>query len=158
MNRPIGSNSTQLFPNVLFFYEVERLLRQNLSVILRVQGGSMRPFLREGDTVRLVPFVTERLQRWDIVLAQTTFGVLLHRVVSIRNNRILLAGDANRRLEETDSKHIIGIVDAAWRRETPLNTQTIPLLVLWYGLRPFRGYLLCIYERLQWLRNVIKHN
>lgn len=156
MNRLVGSGSVRIFPNVPFFHEVGRLLRQNPAVTLRVQGGSMRPFLREGDTVRLVPFVPERLRRWDIVLAHTAFGILLHRVVRIRNNRILLAGDANRRLEETDSKHIIGIVDAAWRRETPLNTQAIPLLVLWYGLRPFRGYLLGIYEHLQRLRNVIR--
>lgn len=142
-------------PNVLFFEAVENLLKRNVNVAFRVKGGSMRPFLWEGDTVRVTSVLPEKLKKWDIVLAYTDFGILLHRVVRIREDKIILAGDANRRLEYTDRKKIIGMVDAAWRGERALNINDYPKLLLvrfWYGLRPFRGHLLGMYERYRKIR------
>lgn len=148
MNQSVGKSRT--FPNVPFFKEVEELLKEKRKVIFRVKGGSMRPFLWEGDTVRIAPVVSGGLRKWDIVLAHTDFGVLLHRVVRIQGDKIILAGDANRRLEQTDRENIIGVVDAAWRGERELKIESFPKLLLarfWYRLRLFRGHLLGIYER-----------
>lgn len=136
--------------NILFFKEVESILRKNQKVIFRLKGGSMRPFLQDGDTVRITPVIFDTLRRGDIILARTIFGVLLHRVVSIRKDGFCLAGDANRRLEQVARENIIGILDAAWRegRELNINSSSMRILAfLWYGLRPFRGHLLGLYYR-----------
>lgn len=151
----ISVDTNRTFPNTLFFREVEQLLSKNLKVTLRVKGKSMRPFLREGDTVRLAPIAPGGLKKWDVVLAHTTYGVLLHRVVSIRRDKITLAGDANRRLEQIERKHIIGIVDAAWRGEHPLKIKAFPLLALWHRMRLLRGYLLSLYDRLSLLKETL---
>lgn len=146
---------SRIFPNTPFFSEVERLLKDNLKVTFHAKGGSMRPFLQDGDTVRLAPIIPGQVRKGDIVLAHTAFGILLHRVVSIRKDQIVLAGDANRRLEYTDESRIIGVVDAAWRGKRELRVNGFPkrvLACLWYGLRPFRGHLLGIYERCKHIR------
>lgn len=140
----------QTVDNASFFREVESILSENLKVIFHVKGGSMRPFIQEGDAVQIAPLSSGRLRCGDIVLAHTDFGVLLHRVVSIRKEKIGLMGDANRRLERTTTDRIIGILDAAWRGERDLKINFFHMRMLalfWYVLRPLRGHLLRVYER-----------
>lgn len=138
------------FANDFFFKEVETFLKENMKVLFRVKGGSMRPFLQDGDVVRIAPVAFDTLRRGDIILARTAFGVLLHRIVGIRKDNVRLAGDANRRLERAGREDIIGIADAAWRgsRTLEINTPYMRILAfLWYGMRPFRGHLLGLYYR-----------
>lgn len=138
--------------NVPFFEEVERLLHEDIKVTILVKGGSMRPFLQNGDKVLLAP-VSQKISRGDIALAHTSFGVLLHRIVRIKGERIWLAGDANnRQLEQTTRDEMIGIVEKAWRKERMLSVNSPfnrALAFLWYLLRPFRGYILGAYYRLR---------
>ena len=57
----------------------ERELAQGRRVSVRAHGGSMEPFVREGDVV-----VLERRERYvtdDIVLAATDHGVMLHALM-----------------------------------------------------------------------------
>lgn len=141
---------TQILDNASFFKEVESIINENLKVTFYVKGGSMRPFIQDGDTVQIGSLSPGRLRCGDIVLAHTVFGVLLHRVVSVRGDKIYLVGDANRRREQTTYDGIIGILDAAWRgkRDLKINTPCMRMLAfLWYGLRPFRGHLLRWYDR-----------
>lgn len=140
-------------PNLPFFREVEKNLQKKLKVTIHVQGGSMRPFLQNGDKVLLAPITTKKLSRGDIVLAYTSFGVLLHRIVRIRGETVWLAGDANnRRLEQTTRKDVFGVVDRACRKGKLLNVNSLSgriLAFFWYLLRPFRGYLLGGYYKLK---------
>jgi hypothetical protein len=97
-------------------------------VRLRVGGSSMRPFLREGDEVRIVPARPEDLRSGDIVLVRTSGGATLHRVLSLdlRDATLRTKGDGMR---ETDpplaAGAIVGKADAvmregAWRAlDTP---------------------------------------
>lgn len=143
-------------PNASFFREVECLLRRHIKVAINVQGGSMRPFLRNGDKVLLIPARRKKISRGDIVLAHTSGGVLLHRVVRMRREEIWLSGDANsRQLEHITKSDIIGIVDTAWRKESILCINSFPRRILaffWYLLRPFRGYILGACYRLKHIK------
>lgn len=143
-------------PNAPFFREVEQFLRRGHKVAIYVQGGSMRPFLMNGDKVLLASVVHKKLSRGDIVLAHTIHGVLLHRIVRMRNEEICLAGDANsRQLEYVTRAEIIGTVEKAWRKEKILCVNSFAkrtLAFLWYLLRPFRGYILGAYYRLKQIK------
>lgn len=139
--------------NTPYFQEVERWLRKGKMVTIRVQGGSMRPFLQDGDKVLLIPAVPEELSRGHIVLAHTVYGVLLHRIVRMRKEEIWLAGDANaKRLEYCTKEGIIGVVGKAWRKGEIVHINSSSqraFAFLWYLIRPFRGYLLGVYYRLK---------
>lgn len=135
--------------NDLFFREVEALIKENLKVTFRLKGGSMRPFLRDGDVIRIAPRAAEALRPGDIALAHTDYGVLLHRIVRISGEQVILLGDANRREELTERGKVIGVFDAAWRGEKSLNLDSRSMRQLahcWYRLRFFRRYLLGGYE------------
>jgi len=69
----------------------------------------MRPFLRDGDKVVLIPANIRNVKKGMIVLAQTSLGTVLHRVVSINSERVLLRGDANLcQLEQANIENIWG--------------------------------------------------
>ena len=85
---------------------IESLARELLtagnSVRFRAKGSSMRPFIRAGDLVEIIPVVIADLRRGDVLL----FGsgkkgqLMLHRLVQIRRKgdqaTLILQGDANR--------------------------------------------------------------
>ena len=59
-------------------------LSRGESVLLRVQGVSMLPWLREGDKVRILPAAGRRLRRGDIALFwRAPNRPILHRVVRV---------------------------------------------------------------------------
>lgn len=60
-------------------------------------GGSMVPFLRQGDIVSICPGYDCRAG--DIVLSQTGDTLVLHRVVAKKNGGIITKGDSLGRLD-----------------------------------------------------------
>ena len=68
-----------------FFSEtVLDTLARGESVLLRVQGVSMLPWLREGDQVRILPAAGRSLRRGDIALYFRAPGrPILHRVMRV---------------------------------------------------------------------------
>ena len=68
-----------------FFAElVVDTLARGESVVLRVQGASMLPWLREGAAVRIRPAAGRRLRRGDIALfLRAPDRPILHRVVAV---------------------------------------------------------------------------
>lgn len=70
---------------------------------LPVRGGSMRPTLREGDRVRLVPATASDVRVGDVVVRAGTSGPVIHRLVgwwpSEGGSRILTKGDGAARLD-----------------------------------------------------------
>ena len=100
-------------------------LARGESVWLRVRGASMRPWLREGDRIRIRPAAGGRLRRGDIALFWRGPGrPILHRVVRVRREagaiRYDCLGDAESGPPETvPAPAVIGVVAAAsfhrWR-------------------------------------------
>jgi|GEM_PF-56433 len=137
-----------LMPGNLFFKEVKALLDIKKRVCINVCGESMRPFLQNGDQVLLASADPGNVRRGNIVLAQTSCGIVLHRIVQLDREAILLAGDANaKQREQTVLKDILGVVTTAHRNGKDLGLYSLKkrlAALFWYAVRPFRGYLLKI--------------
>lgn len=94
MNRPDIEPATLSFP----MRELAPIIRETLShggsMQFRATGGSMRPFLRHGDVVELLPPSPE-YRVGDILLfrAEDNFYAL-HRLRRIRRGKLCLLGDA----------------------------------------------------------------
>ena len=135
--------------NKSFFEEVQTFLEADERVCFNVRGTSMLPFLRNGDKVLLVSVKGVNVYRGHIVLAQTCNGMILHRVVHIGKEVVSLAGDANaNRIEKVNVTDIKGVVIDAYRDNISLNINSFWMrlgALLWYVIRPFRGYLLTIF-------------
>ena len=89
------------------------------AVRLRVGGASMRPFLNEGEEVRIVPARPEDLRSGDIVLVRTMGGATLHRVLSLdlRDATLRTKGDGTRRADPPMAAGaIVGKADAVLRK------------------------------------------
>ena len=140
------------FPNNPFLEEVDTYLRAGKKVCIHVRGTSMLPFLREGDKVLLLSPDWMPLCKGSIVLAQTCYGHRLHRVISMKQNILVLAGDANARLTERIVRSdVTGVVVEAYRNGSPLHINGRSKRVvarLWMVIRPFRGYLLGAYRKI----------
>jgi hypothetical protein len=77
---------------------VAESLEAGVTVRLVAHGSSMRPFLQDGDEVRIVPAPVHEVRPGDIVLVRTSGGAALHRVLStdLRVALVRTKGDASR--------------------------------------------------------------
>ena len=93
-----------LLPNASLLGEVENMLADGRSVMLKATGNSMLPFIVGGRDSVLVrrPSGIQALQVWQIALAHLPDSrYVLHRIVRIHGAEIVLMGDGN--LKETES-------------------------------------------------------
>ena len=113
LNSPITAMKT--ISNDIFFAQVEELLAEGQSVVIRVKGYSMRPFMRSERTqVRIAPITEserQNLRVGDVVLFRYKGRHIMHRIRRIAGEKITLAGDGNYRIWE-DCRHedIVGII------------------------------------------------
>lgn len=84
-------------PNSQFFALAKQLLREGKKIEIPVKGGSMRPFLFDGETVIVAPVGVDcPLRKCDIILAETSTGqVMMHRIREISPAGIRMKGDGN---------------------------------------------------------------
>ena len=84
-------------PNSQFFALAKQLLREGKKIEIPVKGGSMRPFLFDGETVVVAPVGVDcPLRICDIILAETSTGqVMMHRIREISPAGIRMKGDGN---------------------------------------------------------------
>ena len=84
-------------PNSQFFALAKQLLREGKKIEIPVKGGSMRPFLFDGETVVVAPVGVDcPLRKSDIILAETSTGqVMMHRIREISSTGIRMKGDGN---------------------------------------------------------------
>ncbi len=106
----------KIISNDIFFAHVEELLSEGRSVVIRVKGYSMRPFMRSERTqVRIAPLTDEgrqALQVGDVVLFRLKGRHIMHRIRRIEGSAITLAGDGNYRIwEHCHRDDIIGVID-----------------------------------------------
>ncbi len=94
-------------------------LDAGVAVRVRARGASMRPLLRDGEDVRIVPVQARTLRSGDIVLVRTLGGAALHRVIAVdaQASTLRTKGDGSR---EADGALALGAVvgraDAVLRR------------------------------------------
>lgn len=130
-------------PNDIFFAEVERLISEGGSVVLTVNGYSMRPFIRSGRTrVVLSPCDTDSLRKGDVVLFRYRGGHVLHRIVKREGDRFILAGDGNYKIREqcTAADIVAAVVTIIGHngREVPHDSLRWRWgSALWTSLHPF---------------------
>lgn len=86
----------------------ELLHQGQTHVTIPVAGGSMVPFLHNGDTVCL-DLLDSPPRRGDILLYQRAQGrYILHRVVRVRSDgSLIMAGDAQQELELLPSQDMV---------------------------------------------------
>jgi hypothetical protein len=86
---------------------IRAALERGQHVRMTVTGGSMWPFIRDGDIVELEPLSTSPAQG-DIVLAQPSAEhYVVHRVVRVQGESVWLRGDAQRHCEGPVQPHDI---------------------------------------------------
>ncbi|WP_442590776.1 S24/S26 family peptidase [Pedobacter sp. AW31-3R] len=136
-------------PNKLLLAQVLDYIGQGKYVTIRVKGNSMRPFLREGDSVLLKPFELKELCRGVIVLAKMDGQLLLHRVVEYNKTTIWLAGDHNLVVRElVEYADIVATVVGLYRGEAMVkfNQRWRGYLgQVWYLARPLRRLIKKLY-------------
>lgn len=94
---------------------LERLARGDTAVI-EVEGGSMLPWLRSGDRVRLVP--AHVAQRGDVALVLVDGRWVLHRVVRRDGGTVSTRGDFNRDADRGgQGVRVVAIAVAATRAD-----------------------------------------
>ena len=103
----------KVISNELFFAQVEELLAEGQSVVIRVKGYSMRPFMRSERTqVRIAPISDskrENLSVGDIVLFRYRGRHIMHRIRRIDGDKITLAGGTAAVAVQTTVLHFINI-------------------------------------------------
>ena len=77
------------------------LLSLGYGVRFRTKGTSMRPAIRDGETIIVEPVSPADVKRGDVIFCRTDDGVIAHRVVSVkRRASFILRGDAMQSCDE----------------------------------------------------------
>lgn len=140
--------------NSVFFAQIEELIDSGEEVQLRIKGGSMRPWLRDGrSTVVLRRHKDEELRPGAIVLFRCGGRHILHRIIRRDGERLTLAGDGNYRTEEhCTTKDVAAIAWASVSRSGDIRPFDSPLwrmrMRLWLALPALvRRYILAVLRR-----------
>lgn len=144
-----------LLPNNLLLRELEEMLADERTVMLKATGNSMLPFIVGGRDSVLVrrPSGIKSLQTGRIVLAHLPDSrYVLHRIVRICGTEVILMGDGNcRETESCRLSDIVGIVTKIIRSgcyvDCDARTERYKAKI-WGRLLPIRRYLLYIYKRI----------
>ena len=140
-------------PNDIFFAQVESEIAAGKSVIFKVKGNSMYPFLRNGiDSVKLAP-VNQQLVKNDVVLFKYNGKHVLHRIIRTDGKSFTLQGDGIYASKEFCCREdIIGVVTHICRGKGEMMEVTSTgwrvLSAIWFSLRFARKYFLAILRRL----------
>jgi len=129
--------------NNRFFLDAVALeLRAGHSVKINVAGNSMRPVLKDRDSVLLVALPLENVRKGQIVFAKYQNAYVLHRVIKTGENSFLLAGDANLyQIEFVAKQDIIAVLTRKLNAPKQVNMNTIFKNwkgLAWFYIRPLR--------------------
>jgi hypothetical protein len=104
-----------------------QVLRQGRCLRIKARGGSMTPFLRDGDIAHVTPVAAPDVRVGDVICYETAPGNLfLHRVVTRQGVRVGAKGDALTGAEMISLDQILGTVRAIERQDRVrrLDTRT----------------------------------
>jgi signal peptidase I len=92
-------------------------LRRGNPLRLRARGGSMLPFLRDGDLVVIRPAPASEIRIGDVLCYEPPAGGLcLHRVIAREKRGFVTRGDALAYVETVPDAAVLGLVTAVERR------------------------------------------
>lgn len=117
-----------------FYESVRPVLETGRTVSFYASGDSMRPFIHNGDVVRLVSSPVYR--RGDVVMCITKEQrVVLHYIVNVDGDVCTLMGAANlKKMEQCRYESIIGKVE--------MPTVIRVALLIWHRILPVRRYVM----------------
>ncbi|MEK6645837.1 MAG: signal peptidase I [Candidatus Firestonebacteria bacterium] len=108
--------------------ELKHKLKNDGYAYIKVQGGSMRPWIKSGSVVKVNAIDTGRIKRGDIVLYQVEEQFLVHRVIKIlvpasskqgnKSEKIFVIAGDNRIdtiIHKIKEEQIVGIVNCSCR-------------------------------------------
>ena len=104
-----------------------QLLRRGDRLRIKARGGSMVPFLRDGDVALVTPTAGSEVGVGDVVCYEMPPGRLyLHRVIARDRDRVVAKGDALPFTEVVERVQLLGTVVAIERhgRVRRLDTRT----------------------------------
>ncbi len=92
------------------------ILGRGRALRFKAKGGSMSPFIRNGDVLEVVPF-KGKINFGDIILYHSSYGSpVVHRVIQRNNESIITKGDSVPNSDQTIlSKQVLGRVIAVER-------------------------------------------
>lgn len=136
--------------------EVAALLKEGHKVILPVKGQSMLPFIvGNRDSVELVvPDAQQPLAIGDAVLAWVEgCRYVLHRIVSIKNEKLVLMGDGNLAgVEHCELGDVVAraeyVVRPDGKRIDLMSDTARSRWQWWVRLKPVRRWILAVVRRL----------
>lgn len=140
-----------IYPNKVILTEIESLLNDNHTVIIKVKGNSMLPFIVGNcDSVELLKPLS--LKKGEIVLAHLPNDqYVIHRIIGISGDEVRLMGDGNLSLVEACSRdRIVGKVLRIIRKDKSIycaRREEKIKAAIWRMLLPIRRYLLALYRR-----------
>ncbi len=95
----------------------EEILARDGRLVYTSVGDSMEPFIHSGKDLLIIEKTAGRLQKYDVPLYRRDSGqYVLHRILKVRKNDYVIAGD-NRWWRETGitDRHILGVLTAIVR-------------------------------------------
>jgi len=94
------------------------LLRRGTPLRIKARGGSMTPFVRDGDVALVTP-AAGHVGIGDVICYETPAGkLLLHRLIARDGDRLVAKGDALAFAEILDRTRLLGKVVAVERHGT----------------------------------------
>jgi SOS-response transcriptional repressor LexA len=144
--------NVKIIPNDLFFEEIAQMIATGETVKITVKGDSMRPFLRnEKDAVLLAPYQPDDLKAGTIVLFRYNSKFILHRIVGVENDTLLIQGDGvcagyEKPLKTDVVAVVCMIIRPNGKQFSPHSFFSTTYWLCWRFLRPFRRYLLALYN------------
>jgi hypothetical protein len=104
-----------------------QLLRRGGRLRIKARGGSMLPFVRDGDVALVTAAEGPEIRVGDVICYETSPGRLfLHRVIARADDRFVARGDALPFSEVVSRAQLLGRVVAVerqgrlWRLDTPM--------------------------------------
>jgi len=138
-----------------FAFIAQKVLGRGRALRFRAKGGSMSPFIRNGDVVQVVP-LKGKINLGDVVFYRSSYGkTVIHRVIQRSKESIITRGDSVPSPDQPVlSKQVLGWVVCVekngWRIR--LDTSTGRLLNVLFATTSLFSFL--IYPSLKFMKPV----
>lgn len=135
----------------------QEVLGRGRTLRFRAKGGSMSPFIRNGDVVEVVP-LEGKINLGNIVLYRSSYGnTVIHRVIQRGKKSIITKGDSVPNSDQPLlSKQVLGRVVAIEKNGWRIRLDTPPGRLLNILLATISPFSFLIYPSLKLLKKAIR--